>query len=93
MSKVEKRYQEALGKKFGRLTVIEIIKTVDNRGKALRKLKCLCECGKTSEPRLNKLIDGDTVSCGCLRNEKRRKAFFARRGNKRTEDMTMLDWK
>jgi hypothetical protein len=65
-----------IGKKFGKLTVVEIINTYFN-GKLRRKPKCLCECGNYSYPTVNKLSSGETLSCGCLRKEKWRKAYYA----------------
>lgn len=85
-STIEK-YNKLIDQKFGRLTVIEI------RDEGELKIVCQCECGNKSTPTWNKLMSGDTFSCGCLRKEKLRKAFFARRGNKKTEEMTILDWK
>ena len=93
MSARLEKLQELLGTKFGRLTVTEIIETISPSGRASYGIKCLCECGKTSTPRLRALKSGTTVSCGCLRKEKMRKAFFARRGNKKNEEMTIWDWK
>ena len=62
----------ALGKKFGRLTPIEIVP-----GDRRRLLKCSCDCGVVfvADPRM--LKRGDTTSCGCFRRESqsdRRKA-------------------
>lgn len=85
--KTLEKYSKLLGSKFGRLTVVEILT------EPKIKIVCQCECGKTSNPQYDKLTSGDTVSCGCLRKEKMRKAFFARRGNKKTSEMTIWDWR
>lgn len=87
------RYKELLGQKFGRLTVVEITETPTPSGRTSLGLKCLCECGKNTTPDLSTLTNGSTVSCGCFRKERMRKQFFARRGNKKTSEMTIEDWK
>jgi hypothetical protein len=81
------KYSKLLGAKFGRLTVVGVVE----EGKA--RLQCQCECGNMSTPTYEKLTSGETTSCGCFRKEKMRKAFFARRGNKKTSEMTIWDWK
>jgi hypothetical protein len=87
------RLKKLVGTRFGRLTVTEIIETVGPTGKPNFSLNCLCECGKMSSPKLPSLTNGSTVSCGCFRKERMRKSFFARRGNKKTSEMTIEDWK
>ncbi len=52
-----------LGKKFGRLTVLELL----CHEKSLKKWKCKCECGNTTEVHEHNLKSGGTKSCGCLR--------------------------
>lgn len=49
-----------LGQKFGRLLVVARL------GEYAR---CLCDCGATSTPRMDKLTGGQTKSCGCLARE------------------------
>ena len=63
MSKIE----EGLNKKFGRLTVKEIIK---EKGKST-KYRCVCECGNEITTWYYNLYLGKTSSCGCLANESR----------------------
>jgi hypothetical protein len=50
-----------IGKKFGKLTVIENLPSVNES----RMWKCLCECGNSKVTRTKLLINGDTVTCGC----------------------------
>lgn len=61
-----------VGKKFGRLTVIEEL--------GGNKIKCRCECGNMIETYKTNVIKGITKSCGCLQKEKlkdsREKARF-----------------
>lgn len=54
-----------IGKKFGRLTPIEI---VPSDGKGLRCL-CKCDCGNTKVVRAHNLRNGSTISCGCACRE------------------------
>lgn len=53
------------GQKFGGLTVIKRMGTVNNKSKSL----CVCECGKYISVRNQLLKNGGTKSCGCLRKE------------------------
>lgn len=55
-----------IGKKFGRLTVLERANTRKGRE---YWWKCLCDCGRQIEVRGTSLRNGTTRSCGCLRNE------------------------
>ena len=54
---------EFIGKKFGRLVVIEETDTYTSRR---RHFLCRCECGKLTEVASNRLGNGMTRSCGCL---------------------------
>jgi hypothetical protein len=87
------RFKLLVGQKFGRLTVVEIPETISAAGNTIYSIKCLCECGKTTTPTEEKLVTGATISCGCFRKERMRKAFFARKSNKKTREMTIEDWK
>ncbi len=57
----------AIGKKFGKLSVISVVRTPGRR-----LLKCRCDCGIecVADPRM--LKRGDTTSCGCFRKESAR---------------------
>lgn len=56
-----------IGRKFGRLTVIEFAGT----DKWLNKrYKCECECGNNHTANGNNLKTGNVKSCGCLHREK-----------------------
>ena len=61
---------DLLGKRFGRLTVIE--KTHNAKGKL--QWHCMCDCGGESFVESNRLLKGITTSCGCLRKERWREA-------------------
>lgn len=54
-----------IGKKFGRLTVIEYAETRNNSA----IWKCKCECGNIKNVSRGHLVTGDTKSCGCYNSE------------------------
>lgn len=56
-----------VGKKFGKLTVIE---RVSNRNTRQSWWMCECDCGNKKEIRGIKLATQHTTSCGCLRKSK-----------------------
>lgn len=51
------------GKKFGKLTVIQVSKRSGKRGLSW---KCLCDCGNKCEAYGGHLRSGERKSCGCL---------------------------
>lgn len=54
-----------IGKKYGKLTIIEII---ENYGvKSI--VKCICDCGNTTQAKLNYIRYGQGTHCGCIRNK------------------------
>lgn len=55
-----------IGMRFGKLTVVSKI----DGGKYL----CKCDCGKTSTPKRNNLMSGNTKSCGCAKYDRFRTA-------------------
>lgn len=57
---------DMVGKKFGRLTVVEF----DRLEKHKTYWKCACDCGLTVVASGNNLRSGNTKSCGCLHREK-----------------------
>lgn len=56
--------QQVLGKKFGKLTVVE---RVNSEGSS--RYRCRCDCGNEIIVRSSYLLTGSTKSCGCLRSE------------------------
>jgi len=58
---------DLVGKKFGRLLVLEEV-TRDSRLAKIR-WECLCSCGKTTTSVTQSLVSGKILSCGCLKNE------------------------
>lgn len=61
------RFQSLAGMKFGRLTAIS---RSPNRGRKTCWL-CVCDCGSEDAYEAEKLKNGNTQSCGCLRAEMR----------------------
>jgi hypothetical protein len=59
--------ENLIGKRFGRLTVIELISRNSKRREYI--WKCQCDCGNTKTTRGDNLKDGTTRSCGCLKKE------------------------
>lgn len=55
-----------LGKKFGKLRVIQEVERRNHQ----RWWKCKCDCGAEIEVTSYQLTSGHTKSCGCLRSEK-----------------------
>lgn len=65
-----KRAGSLVGKRFGKLLVIEEIGFVTHsNGKRRRLYKCLCDCGNYCEVQHQYLAFGDTISCGCIRSK------------------------
>ena len=58
-----------VGKRFGRLTVIEIAEKPKEIKSRHTFWKCICDCGKNTVVASDKLKNGDTQSCGCLKIE------------------------
>lgn len=58
------------GRRFGRLVVLKRAKdAVAESGYVAPRWKCLCDCGNKKIIRQQRLINGNTQSCGCLRKE------------------------
>ncbi len=58
---------DLMGKKFGKLTVIE---NMGNNKHKTVMWKCLCDCGNERVIVGQSLRNGNTTSCGCLRYDK-----------------------
>ena len=70
---------DLLGKRFGRLVVIEHIGRIANKRGRAHFWRCICDCGQEKVLCGADLRIGDTTSCGCLDKENR-----ARRAGSRT---------
>lgn len=60
-------YDDLIGKKFGRLTVLENTKKVDKDNRTI--YKCQCDCGNIVEVVGKRIKSGATKSCGCAQRE------------------------
>lgn len=58
---------DIIGKKFGKLTVIE---EVFDKDKIRRTVRCICDCGNEHICGVTDLTTGHTMSCGCLYKSK-----------------------
>lgn len=58
--------KDLTGRIFGRLTVID--RSYKTTGSPYF-WNCLCKCGNFKEIRSDRLLDGQTTSCGCFRSE------------------------
>lgn len=57
------------GKRFGRLVALNIdVETSDNIDGRIY-YKCQCDCGNIVSVRSDSLVDGNRISCGCIRHE------------------------
>lgn len=61
---------DLIGQRFGKLTVIEKAETLNKNA----RFKCRCDCGNEIITESQKLRNGKTNSCGCLRIEAIKKA-------------------
>ena len=63
-------YNSMLNKKYNKLLVLGVNKTYNTVvNKNNTKLKCLCDCGKTTLQRRSDIEKGVVKSCGCHKNE------------------------
>ena len=54
------------------LTVLREYKSSYPNGRPCRRFECICDCGNITNPTKEKVIKGETKSCGCLRNGMRK---------------------
>lgn len=66
--------ENLLGQKFARLLVIAEAEPVGNRKRPA--WECQCDCGNIKTVKSEELKNGDTKSCGCLNNEKRKERAY-----------------
>lgn len=64
---------DLIGKKFGKLKVLNFNKRVGKR--KIVEYKCLCDCGKIFYAKRNNLISGASTSCSCDTYKKRSEAM------------------
>lgn len=66
---MQKRSVDIAGKRFGRLVAVKMLPGDGGQ----EKWECRCDCGNTCVCMKENLRSGITRSCGCLREEQRRK--------------------
>ena len=66
----DKPLRRLTGKRFGRLVVLEDYYKFEEYDKSKHAwCKCKCDCGNICDVKANRLIQGDTKSCGCYHME------------------------
>lgn len=72
----KKRSLPQPGDRFGRLTIIRFSGyRKGSTGRIWRMYECACDCGRVKAVGLGSLTSGDTLSCGCLGDERRMKGL------------------
>jgi hypothetical protein len=66
------KIQLQINEKYGRLTTIKCLNTIDKRNRILWQFKC--GCGKICEKAASDVTRGRTRSCGCLGEETKKQA-------------------
>ena len=61
-----RRYIASPGDRYGSLTVIREVESIDHKGYKNRMVLCHCDCGDEKVVRFEYLRSGHTKSCGCL---------------------------
>jgi hypothetical protein len=70
-----------VGRKFGKLSVLEMIQNLDTKNRVY--YRCVCDCGKESVVRGSALTSGNSKSCGCYAKEvHKQRGLLARKQNK-----------
>lgn len=62
--------ENIIGKKFGRLTVLNIFRKKEKSGIVVRYCNCKCDCGNEVTIRVNSIVRGLIVSCKCYQRER-----------------------
>ncbi len=61
-----RKHPISTGDRFGRLTALEAIKSVDYPSQTGTMRQCRCDCGTVKFFTTGSLTSGNTKSCGCL---------------------------
>ena len=73
-----KKEKLTVGQKVGRLEVKELINSFTGKGIPRIMAICECDCGNKKTLRADGLTSGNTRSCGCLNQEKRKETITRR---------------
>ena len=88
-AKRRESYEQFVGKTFGELTILSIIKTKEN-SKLVWKCECHCSCGREVTRSLISVLRGHTKSCGHL-FKNRKQAEYAQFVGKTIGELTILN--
>lgn len=73
-SNLEKYRKDLIGKKVGKLTIIDVYRDKNDYdgGQSTFRLLCKCDCGNETRPLIHQVIgpSASTFSCGCERKER-----------------------
>lgn len=83
----EKSARNFIGKRFGKLVVMEQIIIDDSL-----MYKCQCDCGHTTVVKAGNLTSGNTRSCGCLEKELLDKKYFQDLTGQKFGKLTVLSY-
>lgn len=71
---LENTKKELVGKKVGKLTILDVYKDEDDYKNGIKRFRllCKCDCGNETRPYINQVIGprASTFSCGCDRKER-----------------------
>lgn len=81
------KYEDYIGKKFNRLTIIDTIKKYYNeKNREEWFYTCKCDCGTIKDVRAWSMLNGDIKSCGCLAKEKAKERAYKMGKNTRKHE-------
>jgi hypothetical protein len=66
---MKKNYSNYIGKKYGRLTILDIVYILQNNNYERAFFVCECECTTNKNISVSDVLSGKTKSCGCLNKE------------------------
>lgn len=71
---LENTKKKLVGKKVGKLTILDVYKDEDDYKKGIKRFRllCKCDCGNVTRPFINQVVGSgaSTLSCGCDRKER-----------------------
>ena len=71
---MERKTEDLTGQRFGKLTVLQRAEDkIYKNGQKRSCWLCQCDCGNKKEVAAHHLKSGEIKSCGCIKNENRKK--------------------
>ena len=61
--------KDLIGKRFGKLTILEIVRKRNKNGHLQKIARCICDCGKEKDILIYDILKNKTMSCGCYNVE------------------------